>query len=87
MIGLKNIKSLKASKRIALIGGGPAALFMYKRIIDESSCQDVEIDIYERKNHLGMGMPYSYEGANDEHVTNVSDNEIPELPESVSDWI
>ncbi len=32
-------------------------------------------------------MPYSTEGANDEHITNVSGNEIPELVTSIADWI
>lgn len=32
-------------------------------------------------------MPYSAEGANDEHITNVSSNEIPLLVNSLSDWI
>lgn len=32
-------------------------------------------------------MPYSAEGANDEHITNVSGNEIPMLITSLADWI
>lgn len=32
-------------------------------------------------------MPYSAEGANDEHITNVSGNEIPLLVTSLNDWI
>lgn len=37
------------------------------------------ITIFERKNYLGAGMPYSNKGANEEHVKNVSSNEIPEF--------
>ena len=73
-------------KRIAILGGGPSGLFMYKRLI-ESGKSDFEIDIYERKSTLGAGMPYSHEGANDEHVTNVSDNETPEIVTSIAQWI
>ncbi|SHG31090.1 FAD-NAD(P)-binding [Flavobacterium micromati] len=73
-------------RRIAIIGGGPSALFMYKRLI-ESGQLDLEIEIFEKKNALGSGMPYSSEGANDEHVTNVSENEIPDLVTSVSEWL
>ncbi len=72
--------------RIALLGGGPAALFMYKRLV-ESGQRDLEIDIFERREQLGNGMPYSREGANDEHITNVSDNEIPEMVMSIEDWV
>lgn len=32
-------------------------------------------------------MPYSKEGANDEHITNTSGNEIPELATPVADWV
>lgn len=73
-------------KLIALIGGGPAALFMYKRLVD-LKLQDFHIHIFEKKDKLGAGMPYSDEGANREHITNVSDNEIPELVNSMEEWI
>ncbi|RZK25743.1 MAG: hypothetical protein EOO43_04730 [Flavobacterium sp.] len=72
--------------RIAILGGGPSGLFMFKRLV-ESGNSYLEIDIFERKNILGAGMPYSKDGANDEHITNVSGNEIPELVTSISEWI
>lgn len=71
--------------RIAIIGGGPTGLLMFKRLIDAD--QDFSIDIYERKQLLGAGMPYSRDGACDEHITNVSGNEIPEFKASVEEWI
>ncbi|TCD20372.1 hypothetical protein EZ456_19705 [Pedobacter psychrodurus] len=73
-------------KRIAIIGGGPSGLFMYKRLT-ESKVLDFEVDIFERKDYLGAGMPYSAEGANVEHITNVSDNEIPIIFNSIEDWV
>lgn len=72
--------------RIAILGGGPSGLFMFKRLL-ESQNSDLEINIFESKNILGAGMPYSKDGANDEHITNVSGNEIPELVTSISEWI
>ncbi|MEO6286451.1 MAG: FAD/NAD(P)-binding protein [Dyadobacter sp.] len=72
-------------KRIAILGGGPSALFVYKRLVESET--EFEIDIFERKTKLGSGMPYSEEGANVEHITNVSDNEIPEIANSIEDWI
>ena len=75
-----------ANKRIAIIGGGPSGLFMYKRLT-EAKASNFEIDIFERKNYLGAGMPYSAEGANVEHITNVSDNEIPIIFNSIEDWV
>ncbi|CAH0146724.1 MULTISPECIES: FAD/NAD(P)-binding protein [unclassified Pedobacter] len=76
----------KAKKKIAIIGGGPSGLFMYKRLT-EAKATNFEIDIFERKNYLGAGMPYSAEGANVEHITNVSDNEIPIIFNSIEDWV
>lgn len=78
---MENIK-----KRIGIVGGGPAALFMYKRLI-ESPEKNFEIEIFERKMRLGAGMPYSLEGSGNEHVTNVSGNEIPTLVTTVAEWI
>lgn len=73
-------------KRIAILGGGPSGLFIYKRLV-ESKDSALEISIFEKKNKLGMGMPYSKNGANREHITNVSPNEIPEMAKSVAEWI
>jgi uncharacterized NAD(P)/FAD-binding protein YdhS len=74
------------TKRIAILGGGPSGLFLFKRLVDSRDTQ-LEIEIFEKKNVLGAGMPYSLDGANDEHITNVSGNEIPELVMSISDWM
>lgn len=73
-------------KNIAILGGGPSALFMFKQFVD-SGHTDFTIDIFEKGDRLGAGMPYSSEGALDEHITNVSGNEIPELVTSVSEWM
>ncbi|GAB2978695.1 hypothetical protein GCM10027049_12800 [Mucilaginibacter puniceus] len=77
---------MKDKKRIAILGGGPSALFLFKRLV-ESKNTDISITIFERKKRLGEGMPYSAEGANDEHITNVSSNEIPLLVTTLADWI
>ncbi|MGQ2984550.1 FAD/NAD(P)-binding protein [Flavobacterium sp.] len=74
----------KEHTKIALIGGGPAAMFMYKEIIAQNSA--VHVTIFERSERLGAGMPYSKCGAEAEHVTNVSANEIPELPQTPMEW-
>ncbi|RYY59830.1 MAG: hypothetical protein EOO05_12040, partial [Chitinophagaceae bacterium] len=77
-------KALKL-RRIALIGGGPAALFFYNTLLN-SGRTDYTVDIFERKTVLGIGMPYSNEGAGMEHITNVSGNEIPKLVTGTKEW-
>jgi len=77
---------LKNFKNIAILGGGPSGLFMFKRLL-ESGRTDFSLDIYEKSDELGAGMPYSKAGANAEHITNVSGNEIPELVTSVEEWV
>ena len=76
----------KSKKHIAIIGGGPSALFMFKRLL-EAGIPGLAVDIYEKAPQLGSGMPYSNRGANGEHVTNVSDNEIPKLVSSIAEWV
>lgn len=71
---------------IALIGGGPAALFVVKHLIAEK-VYPKELYIFEKNETLGSGMPYSHYGANVEHVANVSANELPELPLSFTDFV
>ena len=73
-------------KHIAILGGGPSGLFMFKRFVD-AELPNIKVTIFEKKNNLGVGMPYSHDGACDEHITNVSSNEIPELMTTVPEWI
>lgn len=80
------MKANNETKRVAIIGGGPSALFLYKKLI-ASGRNDFEVDIFEKKSQLGAGMPYSDQGANTEHVTNVSDNEIPPIVTSIEEWV
>jgi uncharacterized NAD(P)/FAD-binding protein YdhS len=72
--------------KIAIIGGGPGSLFMFKRLV-ESGLPDLHVDIFEKRTELGAGMPYSPAGANDEHITNVSGNEIPSIVTPIAEWI
>jgi len=73
-------------KRVAILGAGPSGLFMLKSLL-ENDARNLKITLFEKKMQLGAGMPYSQEGANNEHITNVSANEIPKLITSVSEWI
>ena len=72
--------------RIAILGGGPSGLFVTKRLV-KSGRADITIDIFEAGGRLGPGMPYGPDGANTEHIANVSSDEIPELITPVMDWL
>ena len=71
---------------VAIIGGGPSGLFMYKRLV-EKNIAGLKVSIFESRKQLGAGMPYSYEGATPEHLTNVSDHEIPALVSTIEDYV
>ncbi len=73
-------------QRIGIVGGGPAALLVYKRLVDLRK-KNLSVTIFEASNKLGVGMPYSKVGASDEHVTNVSGDEIPPLGHPLTNWI
>ncbi len=74
---------------LAVIGSGPTAIYLLKHIVDaeEVSYQISEITIFERRSHLGMGMPYNPETTDIYNLANISSEEIPELPESFGDWL
>ncbi|MDF2380493.1 FAD/NAD(P)-binding protein [Nostoc ellipsosporum NOK] len=71
---------------IAILGGGPSGMFMFKQLVEANGGFD-KITIFERKDKLGAGMPYSVEGAGKEHITNVSSNEIPTIVSPITDWL
>lgn len=71
---------------IALIGGGPAALFMLKHLVGQDLSFG-KILIFEKRDRLGVGMPYGKFGAEKEHVANVSANELPQLSEDFESFM
>lgn len=73
-------------KSIALVGGGPAALFMLKQIVKQNLPIET-IYIFEKNDRLGVGMPYGKYGSSTEHLANVSANELPELVDDLSTYL
>jgi uncharacterized NAD(P)/FAD-binding protein YdhS len=72
-------------KRIAIIGGGPGCLFVIKNLM--GLITRFEIEVFEKNDQIGAGMPYSSAGAGKEHITNVSDNEVTPIVTSVEKWV
>ena len=77
---------MQKNQRVAIIGGGPSGLLMFKRFVEEGDTS-FQIEVFERQQKMGVGMPYGPEGASPEHITNVSGNEIPDLQKSLTKWI
>lgn len=72
--------------RIALVGGGPSALALVKKLLCCESSR-FSVDIFERNTSLGKGMPYSEEGASAEHITNISSDELAPFDETLAQWL
>lgn len=72
--------------KIALIGGGPAALLFLKNLMDSNLSAEI-IYIFEKNDRLGVGMPYGKFGSNREHVANVSANELPDFHISFEEYL
>ncbi|MGI9527081.1 MAG: FAD/NAD(P)-binding protein [Weeksellaceae bacterium] len=71
--------------KIAIIGGGPATLYLLKHFY-LIQLNPIEIHVFEKQEEFGKGMPYSTLGACNEHVANISANEIPSLNTPFKDW-
>ncbi|MFD2966594.1 FAD/NAD(P)-binding protein [Sphingobacterium bambusae] len=79
------MKKINALTRLAIIGGGPMALLLLRRLLDDFYGH-LDIAIFEKQDVLGAGMPYSKQGANVEHIANVSANELPEILDPMQAW-
>jgi uncharacterized NAD(P)/FAD-binding protein YdhS len=73
-------------KKLAVIGAGPAALYLLKTLLTGRE-NHFTVAIFEARSTAGNGFPYGRDGAAKEHITNVSGNEIPELVTSTRQWL
>lgn len=76
---------MKNLYKIGIIGGGPAGLLLLKHLLKMTILPE-EIYIFEKNERLGVGMPYSKYGSSEEHIANVSANELPELIHSFEEF-
>jgi uncharacterized NAD(P)/FAD-binding protein YdhS len=72
-------------KRIAIVGGGPTAVYTVKKLLQKSV--KVHITILEAGQVAGCGMPYSEEHNTVEMMANITSVEIPPVLISLSDWV
>lgn len=80
------MKKINALTKLAIIGAGPMALLLMRRLLDNFE-GNLEIELFEKEQVLGAGMPYSLLGANEEHIANISANELPEDLSPMADWL
>jgi uncharacterized NAD(P)/FAD-binding protein YdhS len=73
-------------KKIAIIGGGTAALYFLKAFVNAGN-RETSVDIFEATENIAVGMPYSNYWSNDEHTVNIACKELPELVEEPHEWL
>jgi uncharacterized NAD(P)/FAD-binding protein YdhS len=72
-------------KRVAIVGSGPTALYALQDLIKSKS--SLAIVVFEATDVAGKGTPYQ-RGINDPAMlSNIPSIEIPDLPESLVDWL
>lgn len=80
----------KPSESLAIIGSGASSIYLLKHLLDEIDCFKSHlsgISIFEKGPLTGMGMPYSPHTTDRYNMSNISSEELPELPETFADWL
>ena len=71
--------------RLAIVGTGPTGIYCFAKLIEVAD--PLEIYLFERGDHAGIGMPYSPEMATKAMLANIASIEIPPLTQSYLDWL
>lgn len=75
---------------MAVIGSGASAIYLLNQISARLSTLAAVVDsitILEKSSLAGCGMPYNPETTDVYNMSNISSEEIPELPETYYDWL
>lgn len=72
-------------KRVALVGGGPTAVYTLKNLLQKADA--LHITIFEVGNVAGCGIPYSEEHNTPDMMANITSVEIPPVLTSLADWV
>ncbi|MET0436404.1 MAG: FAD/NAD(P)-binding protein [Devosia sp.] len=72
-------------KRIAIVGGGPTAVYTVKSLL--LTADNVHITIFEAGRVAGCGLPYSEDHNTIEMMANITSVEIPPVLVSLADWV
>ncbi|MEZ0386426.1 MAG: FAD/NAD(P)-binding protein, partial [Verrucomicrobium sp.] len=77
-------------ERLAVVGSGASSIYLLKHLLDHASSLKghlQEISIFERQDITGMGMPYNPKTTDHYNMSNISSEELPELPVTFGDWL
>ncbi|GHA34916.1 FAD/NAD(P) binding domain-containing protein [Devosia pacifica] len=72
-------------KRVALVGGGPTAVYTLKNLLQKAEA--LHITIFEAGRVAGCGLPYSEDHNTPDLMANITSVEIPPVLVSLSDWV
>jgi len=81
---------MNSRQRLAVIGSGASAIYLLKHLLDEADMLVLHIssiDIFEKSSVTGMGMPYNPGTTDRFNMSNISSEELPELPVTFGDWL
>jgi uncharacterized NAD(P)/FAD-binding protein YdhS len=77
-------------EHLAIIGSGASAIYLLKHLLDQAPLLRRhlrDISIFEKSSIMGMGMPYSPKTTDVFNMSNISSEELPELPVTLGDWL
>ena len=75
---------------MVVVGSGASAVFFLNQIATHVGILGDFIDsitVLEKSGHLGCGMPYNPETTDIYNLSNISSEEIPELPQTFHEWL
>ncbi|ODT98752.1 MAG: hypothetical protein ABS83_03830 [Rhodospirillales bacterium SCN 65-16] len=72
-------------KRVALVGGGPTAVYTLKNLLQKADA--LHVTIFEAGKVAGCGIPYSEEQNTPDMMANITSVEIPPVLTSLADWV
>lgn len=81
---------MNSREQLAIIGSGASSIYLLKHLLDEVQLLKSHlagISIYEKSHVTGMGMPYSPQTTDRYNMSNISSEELPELPMTLGDWL
>ncbi|PXA96205.1 hypothetical protein DMC47_18005 [Nostoc sp. 3335mG] len=79
------VERMGRKKRIALVGGGPTAVYTLKNLLQNPG--ELDITIFEAGRVAGCGIPYSEEHNTADMMANITSVEIPPVLVSLADWV